>query len=746
VSILRHIRPVANDGGDAAVMQRVRGLILASAMTIAAAAALLTIIVVWSAQRSDDISKSRQLRMAASSLDREIQKIPYDQESVAVWDDSVKNVRNAFDEKWVDVNLGVWMSTYFNHDRAYVLDAKNRLLYVMADGKEIKVDVKSLTPAITTLIGDLRRQIAGGALDLFEKGTARIPRSVDLAVIDGHPSIVSVMPLVPHSGAVSQMRGSEALIVGVRYLDTSFPTNLEKKYLLSNARFSSADDIKPSEVAYPVTTKNNTFIGNLVWTPELPGRSILRQVVPFIALGLGAVAIAMLFVIRRLRRACADLVGSEEHSRYLAYHDTLTGLPNRAFFVEKLNIELSSLRGNTGSLAVLFLDLDRFKQVNDTLGHAVGDELITHLAAKFSAAVSNEGFIARMGGDEFAIVKTNLSSAEDLRELCERLLKAATESFETLGRRAMVGLSIGVTIAPKDGLDRSELLRKADIAVYQAKLKGGQQFQLFSEDMSKRLVARQQMEAELRCALEKGDELELHFQPIYSSNDLRIKGVESLVRWNHPRLGFVPPLDFIDIAEESGLIGRLGEQVLREACYAAKDWNIETIAVNVSPIQLSQPGFPETVFDILLQAGLPAHKLELEITETALLDSSNFIGKKALRTLRDAGVRIALDDFGTGYSSLNNLISLEVDCVKIDRSFLQPTSSRSVIWAIINMAHAIGLKVTAEGVETEEQKEFLIAVGCDQIQGFHLSRPISKAHFAALLQKQKSGADDAAAA
>ncbi|MET0502043.1 MAG: EAL domain-containing protein [Candidatus Binatia bacterium] len=720
-------------------------LTLVAAITLAAAAVLVTSIVVWSARRSDEISMSRQLSMVSRALDREVQKIPYDQESVAVWDDSVKNVRDRFDETWVDVNLGVWMATYFKHDRAYVVGTDDRALYAMSEGKKVKVDASILTPEILKLIRQLRQQVAGGALDRYENGSAAIPRVVDLAEISGHPSIVSVMPLVPHSSAVTQARGTECLIVGIRYLDTSFPKNLEAKYLLSGARFSQSSDLRQTEVAFPVKSTSQTFLGNLIWTPELPGRSILHDIMPFLALGLGAVAIAMFFVLRRLRNVCVKLVASDEQSRHLAFHDTLTGLPNRAYFVQKLDKALADLRGGEGSLAVLFLDLDRFKQVNDTLGHAVGDELIVHLSRSFRTVAPANSVIARMGGDEFAILKTNIESADDIQKMCESLLAAASESFDTMRKKAMVGLSIGVTIAPNDGLDRTELLRKADIALYQAKMKGGQQYLLFSEDMSKRLVARQEMEAELRCALQTGAELELHYQPVFESKTLRITGVESLVRWNHSRLGLVAPLAFIDIAEETGLIHPLGEWVLRETCRAAKGWPIETVAVNVSPIQLSQLGFTETVLDILYETGLPPHKLELEITETALLDSSHTISKKALRSLRDAGVRIALDDFGTGYSSLNNLISLEVDRIKIDRSFLQPSSSKSVIWAIINMAHAIGLEVTAEGVETKDQEDFLVAVGCNHLQGYHLSKPIPALSFESLLKKRQGGGDAEAA-
>jgi diguanylate cyclase (GGDEF)-like protein len=746
VITLDHFVRVLKDSSDIALGKRMHRLTLAAAMTVAAAAILLIAIVGWSAQRSDQISKSRQLHMAASALAREIQKIPYDQESMAVWDDSVNNVRNAFSEKWTDVNLGVWMWTYFKHDRSYVLNADDRVLYAMAEGKKITGDADALPPAIMKLVRDLREQIGQGALDLFESGKTRIPRAVDFAVVEGHPSVISVMPLVPHSSAVSQARGTECLIVGVRFLDTSFTAALESRYLLEGARFTLADKVKPDELSLPVNAKDKTFVGNLVWTPELPGRSILHEVLPFLILGLGAVAVALFYVLRRLRRAFAELIVSEEQSRHLAYHDALTGLPNRAFLVERLNKALSDLPGHDEALALLFLDLDRFKQVNDTLGHATGDELISHLALMFSEALPEDAFIARMGGDEFAILKTNLSNPDELRDICENLLKVASGSFNTLGKKAMVGLSIGVAIAPSDGLDQSELLRKADIALYQAKFKGGQQFQFFSEDMGKQLIARHEREAELRCALEKGGELEVTYQPFFASTDLRICGVESLVRWNHPRYGQIAPFDFIGIAEESGLIGQLGEWVLRESCRAAKDWDIETVAVNVSPIQLSYPEFPETVMSILHEVGLPPNKLELEITESALLDNSNAIGRNAIKSLREAGVRFALDDFGTGYSSLNNLIALEVDRVKIDRSFVEPSSSRSVVWAIVNMAHAIGLQVTAEGVESENQKDFLRAIGCNHLQGFVLSRPVSEKDFAALIKKQKDRADDAAAA
>jgi diguanylate cyclase (GGDEF)-like protein len=715
-----------------------RAMTLASALTLAAAAALMGTIVKWSADRSDEIAKTRQLQMVESAIARKTAQVPHDQESVAIWDDSVVNVRNAFNENWIDVNLGVWMSTYFKHDRSYVLDAKDRLLYGMADGKETDVKNTELPNEVMTLVRDLRGKIASGGLDVYEKGDGPLPRAVDRIFVEGHPAIVSVMPLVPHSSKVSQERGTECVIVGLRFLDKTFPADLAANFRLDGARFSRDDDVKPAEMAYTVTNNANAPIGKFIWTPDLPGRAVLHDVVPVLAAGLAAIALAMIWVLWRLRNAFQELMASEARSRHLAYHDALTGLPNRAFFAEELKTALKHVEERKGSLAILFLDLDRFKQVNDTLGHAVGDKLICHLAKSFSDALSPGDLIARMGGDEFAILKQVSATPEELNATCESLLQVASDSFEALGRKAMIGLSIGVAIAPNDGIDQSELLRKADIALYQAKVKGGQRYQLFTEDMGKRLFARQEMETELRCALHKDGELELFYQPIYSAKDMEIYGVEALVRWNHPRLGLVPPLDFIGIAEESGLIDRLGEWVLREACRAARRWNIETLSVNVSALQLAQPRFAESVLDILLEMGFSPHKLELEITETALLDGCNVGGKKALRSLREAGIRIALDDFGTGYSSLNYLIALEVDRVKIDRSFVEASASRSIIWAIINMAHALGLTVTAEGIETEDQKDFLVAIGSNHLQGFYLSKPLPEGKVTELIEAGSS--------
>ncbi len=424
---------------------------------------------------------------------------------------------------------------------------------------------------------------------------------------------------------------------------------------------------------------------------------------------------------------------AKERSDHSANHDALTGLPNRAFFNDELPRVLSQRQRVHERAALMFLDLDRFKQVNDTLGHAAGDVLIKELSARLQAVLRANDVLARMGGDEFAVIRPDPGARQDVENFCREIMAAATKPFEVLGSHAAVGISIGVAISPDVGVDPSELARKADIALYQAKKSGRHCFQFFTEEMSETLFERHALEVDLRLALDTGRELEVVYQPVYSAERLDISGVEALLRWHHPRLGLVPPPLFIALAEECGLIERLGEWVLREACNAAAAWNIPTVAVNASPSQILQPEFANRVLKVLTDTGLSPSRLEIEITESTLLESSG-TSSKVLKTLREAGVRIALDDFGTGYSSLSYLIKLEVDRLKIDRSFVQhlteSSASCSIVEAIVTMAHAVGISVTAEGVETRGQQEILTKVGCNNLQGYLLSRPVSASSLA----------------
>ena len=442
--------------------------------------------------------------------------------------------------------------------------------------------------------------------------------------------------------------------------------------------------------------------------------------------------------MQRVRRGTRKLQASEAEARHLASHDTLTGLPNRALLDQRLDAAIVRMRDDPGArFALLCLDLDRFKQVNDTRGHPAGDELLVEVARRLRAIVRSADTIARIGGDEFAIIQGDLASLEDSRALAGRAIEVLSAPFVVSGGAAFIGVSIGIATAPEDAASKIDLSRKADIALYHAKATGRGRYTFFAEAMDDAQAReKRSIERDLRAALQTNSQFEVQYQPLYEAHSLKMTGVEALLRWRHPFKDFIPPAVFIPIAEETGLIEPLGEWVLTQACAAATNWKVEKLTVNVSTVQLRNPQFGLRLLAILERTGLPPERLELEITETAFTDAGE-ISQAVLRSLRLAGIRIALDDFGTGYSVLNQLRRFEVDRIKIDSSIvkgIQPTTEgEAIVQAIIDLAHASGLKVTAEGVETEEQSSFLARARCNEMQGFFFSRPISKAQIDAVV-------------
>ena len=437
---------------------------------------------------------------------------------------------------------------------------------------------------------------------------------------------------------------------------------------------------------------------------------------------------------------------AEEHSRYLAYHDTLSGLGNRALLSERIGAALKGSASRKGRCSLLIIDLDRFKQVNDAYGHAAGDELIRAFAKRLSGLVRSGDTVARLGGDEFAVLLPGVRAAAALDSLCQRILDAARSSFTVAGVTVNVDASIGVVSEPARKAGRSELLRKADVALYSAKSAGRGCYRVYNEAMDECRSIRLMMERDLREAIEGRTGLEIYYQPLYARD--AIAGVEALVRWHHPTLGLLTPARFIPIAEETGLIIPLGDWILEEACEALTHWPGIELAVNISALQLRDPDLSGRTLRTLRKFNLNPTRLELEITETAILTADE-ITQANLTRLRKAGVKIALDDFGTGYSSLSHLQKLQVDSVKIDQSFVshlgQTSDSAPIIQAVVHIGRMLGLKVTAEGVETDSQRQFLLDTGCNHMQGHLLSPPLPEDKIAQLLA-EKGTADSQNAA
>jgi diguanylate cyclase (GGDEF)-like protein len=429
-------------------------------------------------------------------------------------------------------------------------------------------------------------------------------------------------------------------------------------------------------------------------------------------------------------------LAAEERIKHLAHYDALTDLPNRVTFYEKMASILGGLRG-AGPVAVLSLDLDHFKNVNDTLGHPIGDLMLKAVAERMRACVREQDLIARLGGDEFVVVQ--MAELDSIPALASRLIETVGAPYELEGRQIVIGLSIGIAVAPGDGNEPDLLLKNADLALYRAKADGGGAYRFFESDMDARMQARRLLEMELRKAVLKS-EFEMNYQPIVDVKSGKITSCEALIRWRHPERGIVAPMEFIPVAEETGLIVPIGEWVLMQACTEATKWPEQiSISVNLSPAQFKSRNLVQSVKNALAQSGLPPERLELEITELVLLQESE--GAFAiLHQLRDLGIRIAMDDFGTGYSSLGYLRSFPFNKIKIDQSFIRdlPTKedSLAIVRAVVGLSSSLGITTTAEGVETSEQLARLKTEGCDEVQGFLFSEPRPASEVEVLLRDQ----------
>jgi len=442
----------------------------------------------------------------------------------------------------------------------------------------------------------------------------------------------------------------------------------------------------------------------------------------------------------------SDQKRSAAHIHHLAYYDALTDLPNRQLFADRCHEALERSRLEGKSLFLLFLDLDRFKYVNDSLGHPVGDELLRAVARRLTKCLRHTDTVARLGGDEFIVLLQDSRGRNDAKRVARKIIKVLVQPFFVQDHKLDIGASIGISCYPGDGDDAPTLIKNADLAMYQAKDEGRGTFRFYEAQLSARSKERLFLEGELREAL-KRDELSVHYQPLYDLSDGKLVGAEALLRWRHGVRGMIPPDRFIPIAEDAGLIVQIGEWVLRAACQQAQMWRRSgfsafRIAVNLSGVQIERCNIVETVARILDETGLPPECLELEITETYVMRQAQQ-SVRVLDALRALGVSLAIDDFGTGQSSLSYLKQLPVDKLKIDRSFIAdiPNSENeaAITRAIVALGHGLRLKVLAEGIETPEQAAFLKELGCDEGQGYHLGRPMDAASFGALLNLAEPG-------
>ncbi|MBS9476638.1 putative bifunctional diguanylate cyclase/phosphodiesterase [Ancylobacter radicis] len=707
-------------------------MILAVALVIAAAIAAMVAFSLLAAERVDQASRDRWNELMLDSLNRRAGDLQRDLASFAHWDESVLRTAYFLDVDWVHDNFGRWLHDTQGHDRSYVV-LETGLGYASVNGSMIAVDIapfdaKAMTPLVRGVGAAFMEQAAQVAAATRSGERPRELSPVFRAGymrVEGRPALVGAISITPDYGRVVSPTRVPPIAVTVVFLDTDFLGDLiAELHVAAPAITSEPPDERRQAVLIPFHD-GDIAPAWLSWMPENPGAALLRALLPAL---LGAAVLllaAAIIILWYARRATQELAKSEALASRLAYVDSLCGLANRAMLMRALRDRLVRV-GPGNRLAIFFLDLDGFKDVNDTLGHHVGDLLLAEIGSRLGALALPSLLASRFGGDEFVLLASVGPDNHEVEAIGAVVLDAIRRPAQIAGQILVISGTIGATIAPDHGTEARELIRLADIAVYRAKAEGRGSLRVFTPRMEREVVRRRDVELELKRALTTG-ELAVYYQPQFSNDGDVVVGFEALVRWLHPVQGLISPGEFIPIAEQSGLITELDMWVLRRVCEQARDWGDVKIAVNLSPVDFRMGNLADTVRRILHETGFPAERLEIEITEN-LLFGNQPEAFASLSALRNMGIRIALDDFGSGYSSLGYIRRFRVDTIKIDRSFIQnighTEDAAAIIDCVVRLARALAITVTAEGVETREQLRYLQSVGCHYVQGFLLAAPV----------------------
>lgn len=701
---------------------------------------LLLVTLYWAAARTDMVAAERQKALVTLIVSKIQSAVAHDQESATVWDDAVVKTRQR-DLNWIDGNLGQWMNTYFGHDAAVVLSPEGSSIYEFIAQADNAPSKEELQEAFAPLAQLLRARLAAGDETGVSDRVLSIGQS-DLTFVGKRPAIVSVKPIISDTGEVEQASGDENLHIAVRFLDEDFPIEIGNDYQFAEMQFTTERPSDKSHSTVPLMSKSGKIIGYFNWHPFEPGSNVFDATLPVIGVSITAIFAAASLSGRAIWRRSVRLAMSRQELQHLALYDTLTGLANRAHFKRELTVRLAHSAPEEVR-SVFFVDLDRFKAVNDTYGHPTGDQLISLVAGRLKHLLPH-ALIARLGGDEFTVLLGGLDTAEEVGGVADQIVKCLREPFEIDGVHIRVGASVGAAIVTGPA-ESVEVTRQADIALYHAKAAGRNTYAIFGKHMDELLRTRRKLEHDLREALDTKTQFEVAYQPVYSADSDRPCSLEALSRWNHPTLGFVPPDVFIPLAEEIGIINAIGTMVLEDACGLLAQVPGIDMAINASAVEIGTSGYPLRVMSTLAKWKIDPKRLEIEITESLAISGEEQTARN-IEVLRAAGIRFAIDDFGTGYSSFSRVQNVTVDRIKIDKSFidgLHESRSRALVEAMINMARAHGMKTTAEGVETIEQREALRSLGCDNVQGYLMSRPISSEEVKRLLaageRRTKSG-------
>jgi len=703
-------------------------LVMPIGVIVAVAIVCVVVAVLTSAQRADEFSFNHEQRLIWQAIADRGERSLHVVESTAQAPQAKLNIRDTYNPQWVEERVGRWLETFFNDDVVVIVDADDRIKYASSragdDPRTIDLSAE-LSPGVDLLRGRLSAMPAHSLPVLAAQDPERPGRSTALIEdFAGKPAIVAGVA-VGSNNDLALGNNRAPIVFSVRYINEGMLKQIGNELQLNDLREVDEPTPPGDDRVTALTDAQGGAIVRLAWKPTRPGGQIVASVLPFIAVACAGFALLAGLVMRHMRRTKEMIATGEQELRHLALHDPVCGLPNRIYFSERLESAIANVRGGGQPAAVFYIDLDHFKDVNDTLGHHIGDELILNVTQRLSRIMRGDDLVARLGGDEFAIITNCASDSYSLQAIAGRIIAAVCAPYAISGHNIIIGASIGIAVIDRRAGDAGDILRYADMALYRAKNEGRNRACIYDAAMDADLSNRKLLEGDLLDAI-KNDGLRAAYQPIVNAAGDAIVGVEALARWTHPTHGEIPPSRFIPIAEHSGLIIELGEWMLRRACLDGRNWPGLSVSVNVSPLQFRRSDFVELVERILTETDFDANRLELELTESTLLGNFETAELSMLR-LKAIGVRFALDDFGTGYSSLLYLRRFPFDKLKIDSSFVlsieKAPDAAAIVHAVVSLGRGLGMKVTAEGVETAEQHLFLRAAGVHSMQGYRFGRP-----------------------
>lgn len=710
------------------------------AMIALSAVGLLLSVMIILAGQIDQEAQRHDLDLVKRGLESQTREIERSLVGEVLWDEAVRHLDNQYDDAWARENIATYLTGQSGFELVLVLDGADRVRLVQ-EGQTVlsSVEAERRATAVAPLVAKLRRaeqavsQVLGPAPG---GGVVSQPVQVSaFAKIDDGVYLVTASLVRPDFGHSIIRRARAPMVVTAMKMDGPFIQAFADRFLLAGTHLHHAAAAEPGYTHLPLLDAAGNVVATLDWSPPHPGQRLLRKTIGPVMVVVLALTLATILLARRGRLIAEGLITSEARAKHLALHDGLTGLPNRLLFEERLRQAIEGLERKQQPMAVLAIDLDRFKAVNDTHGHAAGDELIRKVGERLASVCRGGETVARLGGDEFGVVATDLD-ANGAAIVAERMLKALNGPMEMTFGVHFVSGSVGVVlIAPDEAhIGAAEAARRADVALYRAKGEGRGRYCFFEDAMDAALKARRALEEDLRAALRDGA-VRLEYQPQVDAAD-RLVGVEALARWSHPTRGEIPPDAFIPLAEDCGLSQEMGRYVLRRALEDSVRWRGLQVGINVSARQMKRAGFVDELAELVRETGANPRQLALEITEGALLGDEEG-AHDTVDQLRHMGFSLVLDDFGVGCSSLSYIRRYPIDRIKIDRSFVAPlghdADAEAVVAAIVRLAKALSLSVMAKGVETLSQREILKAIGCAQAQGFLFSPPVAAEAIDALL-------------